>query len=65
MDQSSVEIDVFWIWVQTDVLDELSNVILLQVVMEEVSRMSTAKYKRVRDGAKARKWAYFLNEHHM
>jgi hypothetical protein len=33
--------------------------------MEEVSRMSTAKYKRVRDGAKARKWAYFLNEHHM
>jgi len=49
---------------QTDVLEELDNVILLQNVMEEVWRRNVTKYKRIRNGVKTKKWNYFLNEHH-
>lgn len=48
---------------QTDVLDEFQNVILLQTVMEEVYRRNVTKYKRIRNGVKTKSWVYFLNEH--
>jgi len=47
-----------------DVLEELSNVIFLQSVMEEVWQRNVTIYKRVREGVANRKWLYFLNEHH-
>ncbi|OXA50994.1 Exosome complex exonuclease RRP44 [Folsomia candida] len=48
---------------QTDVLDDLDNVILLQSVMEEVYKRNVTKYKRIRNGVKTKSWTYFLNEH--
>jgi exosome complex exonuclease DIS3/RRP44 len=49
---------------QLDVMEELSNVILLQIVMDNVFKANPPKYRRLRDGSKNRKFGYFLNEHH-
>ena len=56
--------DALFVLRQTDVLEELSNVILLQIVMDEVLRINPTKYRRLREAAKNRNFFYFLNEHH-
>lgn len=53
---------------QIDVLEEdaLSNVIILQTVLEEVKHQNTAIFQRLLEiiGKKHRKFYSFVNEHH-